>query len=146
MSFDVEIFTVTPTKIRQKPVKIIVYKTLKECYLSFVGKKAMSDIRDFYWEYYIGGRKKTIELSAWLKDKNTTYWGWARYSGKEIHLWYNENCTMLDLMRLLAHEKAHLRKPRYKNKRFEEKKAFDVADDAEFAYTMAQKLLEKEKK
>jgi len=119
----------------KKPITIIRYDSLKECFLSFIEGDEVGD--NDYWEGYDGGRKFRVNVKKWLNKCKRKCWGWADYKPKTIHIWVDIDCPIEDSIEMLAHESAHLRRPRYKNKMEEEKKANRSGEDAKFAYNAA---------
>ena len=122
----------------KKPITIVRYNSLKDCFMSFIEDNEISD--NDYWEGYNGGRKFRVNVKKWLNNCKRKCWGWADYKPKTIHIWIDKECSIEELIGILAHEASHLRQPRYKNKMEEEKKANRAGEDAKFAYQSAIKI------
>lgn len=122
----------------RKPILIIRYDTLKECFLAFMRRGSITDdeLKKERWTGYSGGRKFNISVWKWLNNHELKCWGYANCKTKTIHLWVDKDCKTDELIQLLAHEFAHLRQPKFKDKR-EEIKACRSGDDAMFAYQAA---------
>ena len=128
-----------------KGITIVRYSTLISCFLAFRGWDSIDDeeLKTAYWEGYDGGRYFRQNVGRWLKNNKRKCWGFAEYGTKSIHIWVADYCSMKELIELIAHESSHLRKPRFKDKREEEKKASLVERDAGLAYDIASSILEK---
>jgi len=126
-----------------KPIKIERYNTLKECFMEFMGWESINDedLKKSYWCGHNGSRPFRINAAKWLADPKKKCWGWANFKSKTIHMWVADDCEQEELIGLLAHEAAHLRRPRYKDKQEEEKKAVKTALDATFAFTVSNLIL-----
>ena len=129
-----------------KPIKIVRYNTLKECLLAYLNlngeEYSDADLDKCYWEGYNGGRKYRQNIGRWLKSTKYKCWGWAVYHYKEIHIWAAADCSSAELIKTLAHEYAHLHKPRHEDKREEEKKANMAGDAAKFAYNLSIQIMD----
>ena len=110
---------------KQKPFAFQRYETLRGCFLAFLGLDDISDdeLRHHEWHGYNGGVKFKKNVYKWLHSTKQKAWGWAEFKTKTVHYWCDDECELLELASLFAHEIAHLRKPRYKNKADEERKA-----------------------
>lgn len=121
------------------------YETLRECLLSFLGLGEISDdeLRRHEWQGYDNGKKYKKNVYKWLYSTKMKAWGWAEYRYKTVHYWCSDDCEFVELASLFAHEIAHLRKPRHKNKADEERKASFVGDCANTAIRAAVAVLQR---
>jgi hypothetical protein len=123
-----------------KDVTLVRYPTLRECFNACMGKGD-----DFvpgehdYWSGHNGNRPFRKNIKRWLDSPGVDCWGWAEYSTKSIHYWIMDCCNDEELLGLLAHELAHLRKPRYKD-HLEERKASLQERDCRTAYTLLKSI------
>lgn len=121
-----------------KRVEVHLYKTLADCVSEFIGQDALKCADNHYLVWPTGERRK---IKKFIQNTTITSWGFAIYSEKSIHLWFSENCSQEDMIKTIAHELAHLRKPRPKNKRQEELKAAMTGRDARKAYQIMNDIL-----
>ena len=128
-----------------KDITIIRHETLEDCFKDFLGLNDKEydglDMNRHRWVGHNGRRRFSVNVGKWLRNNKLDVWGWACYREKTIHVWVGSGCSTESLVGLLAHEAAHLRRPRYKDKDEEEKKAARVAMDAMFAYKSAIDIL-----
>jgi hypothetical protein len=130
--------------MKPKDVTILQYQTLRDCLNAFLGYEPTDDeLKNHQWQGYNGGAKYNVNCYRWLKGTKRKAWGWAEYRRKSIHLWSDADCSENELMKVLAHEAAHLKKPRPKDKREEEKKAAMVEACCGFAQEVAHEILVK---
>ncbi len=124
--------------MRTKDILVHRYDTLIECFLALLGydKVPEEGFDNYWWEGFDGGRKYRVNVSRWLKKPKMKAWGWASYRQKTIHLWWDPDCAREELASVIAHEFAHLHRPRHKNKMEEEKKADLCGRAARFAMTV----------
>jgi len=126
-----------------KPIHIKPYDTLEECFCEFLEINSVDEIGDKdYWSGYNGSKPFRINIKKWLTSTNYKCWGWVEYKTKTVHLWIDNDCGMDELVSTIAHEVAHLNKPRFKDKKEEEKKANKYAEVANMAYNFAKTYIE----
>jgi hypothetical protein len=133
---------------RKKTVKVIRYDTLTDCFQAFIGFDCSveEEARNHYWCGHNGIHPYRVNVWRWLNTYKHLSWGWAEYKTKTIHMWMADDCPVAEMVRLFAHEVAHLRLPRpYKDDRAEELKARRSEYDASFAYTAALAIGENKK-
>lgn len=125
-----------------KSVTVIQYDSLEKCLMAFMDwDKMPDDVNKAYWSGHDGSRPYRKNIGRWLKNPPSC-WGWAEYRAKKIHVWFTgKKVDKAQFMGLIVHELAHLRKPRYKNKALEEKKAAICGKDAVVAYGIMNDLL-----
>ena len=131
-----------------KPVTITRYSTLEDCFKLYMKWDKIDEIdydivKYSYWSGYDGGKQFKINIGKWLKNPGMNCWGWAEYRTKSIHIWVSNECDIKELIGMLAHESAHLRRPQYKDRKEEEKKADRSSTDAIFAYEVANEIMNK---
>lgn len=100
-----------------------------------------NELKHTYWVGYDGKRQYRKNVWKWLNGTTMKAWGWAEYKKKTIHVWIHPDCDMAEAIACIAHEAAHFRRPRYKDKQLEEKKAAKTELDARFAYEAAKGFL-----
>ncbi len=126
-----------------KDITVIQHETLKECFMELMDWDSINDeeIKYSYWLGHNGKRPFRENVKRWLENTKRKCWGWAEYKTKTIHIWINKECDTEEVIACLAHEAAHLRRPRFKDKEEEERKASRTELDAKFAYNCAIKIL-----
>lgn len=130
----------------RKPITVKNYPSLEQCLMAFMDwDKMPEDINKAYWSGHDGFKPYRKNIGRWLKNPPAC-WGWAEYSTKSIHVWFSkkvkrDKSSRAELLGMIAHELAHLRKPRPKDKMLEEKKASLVQHDAITAYGIMNDLL-----
>lgn len=67
-------------------------------------------------------------------------WGWAEWKTRTMHIWVGENALSEDVIGLIAHEAAHMRRPKHRTSQKEEQKAEEARVYAQFAYNMTKEL------
>jgi uncharacterized protein YjaZ len=125
-------------------LKIIQYKTIKECLEAFYFNTPLDQVPDGFFCYqdadgneFSIAKDKAIEM---IKKRNA--WGWVE--NKEIiHIFIKKKAPMLEVVEMLAHEIGHLQRPFHKSLK-EEKKANLYAKVAVTALAIALELKKKE--
>lgn len=124
-------------------VNIKRYDTFKECFMEFLGVDE-SELPNTYWmgndgekDYEVPALEVLETPTAWCDE----CWGFARFDENTMHIWVGDNAKMEDVIGLIAHELAHLERPKYKNAQKEEAKAGRAGINAQFAYYNARNLL-----
>ena len=114
-----------------KEATIVRYGSLRECLCACLGWPLDREPgpRD-YWLGHNGSRPYRQNVRRWLANPKKRAWGWAEYCTKSIHLWVGEGCEEVELLGVIAHELAHLRRPRFKDNALEERKAAVQGRDA----------------
>jgi len=125
-----------------KEITVKKYDSLESCLMAFMyWDKMPEDVNKAYWSGHDGLKPYRKNIGKWLKNPPTC-WAWAEYATKNIHIWLSSGkVDKAQLMGLLVHELAHLRKPRYKDKALEEKKAAVCGRDAVTAYNLMGDLI-----
>ena len=129
-----------------KPVLLKRYDALEECFCACMrwDKVDWENIDKHYWCGYSGFKPYRQNVGKWLRKCPRKAWGWAEYKTKTVHVWTSKDCEPKELINLLAHEIAHLNRPRYKDGREEERKANRTGEFAQMAYEMAMELQKKD--
>ena len=100
----------------------------------------LSEVKE--WGGFDGdGEEYSFSPETVLKNiKESGCWG---FSGNKnsIHVWFDANCDMGDLVHLFAHERGHILRPHKRSDDKEEIKAETYGDTARFAYDVANSLL-----
>jgi hypothetical protein len=122
---------------RQYGLKLQIHTNLIGCFKLVYGKKFPDCL---VRGYYVSGKQYKLQgKTALNRCIKSGYWGFIS-NKKTIHLWYNENCTIEDLVSFFAHEYGHAQLPHLSRKE-EEQKAGQYSDVALFAYKIANILL-----
>ncbi len=126
-----------------KEMKIIKYTTLKECFFAFSGLGTIGQLDKTVRFVGIDGSNKEYNIGAlkWINNPNINCWGWARFDTKTIHIWISPDCDTKELIGCIAHEAAHLRRPKFKDTQKEEQKALNTELDAKFAYESTMEIM-----
>ena len=105
-------------------IKVVRYKTLRECFLKCIDKPDLTDeeAKVHCWVGHNGKRGYRIRVDKWLA-KDTKVWGWVEYKTRTLHLFISEDADIFELIELLSHEIGHFQRPRYPFGHDEEKKA-----------------------
>jgi hypothetical protein len=93
-----------------------------------------------YWCGYDRSSPYRINVARWLDRSESRSWGFAVYRKREVHVYAPRSCSDSDLIETISHEVAHLRKPRYQDKRLEEKKAAFAAADTKLSFEIMQSV------
>lgn len=85
------------------------------------------------------GQWHKISVASMIRRiKRERCWGFCVED--QIHIWFQQDVSMEELIYLLGHERGHMFPPTKRDPTMEEEKADTFADTALFAYTMAKRL------
>lgn len=116
-------------------IEIIQHKTLRSCF------DACFDDQDPIRSITDTGKVETITRAAYMKERRTSRcFGFANFGEQRIEIWHAKNVSPGRLVQMIAHELAHLRRPRFRDKRKEEIKAGDYGQVAFTAYKIMRQL------
>lgn len=122
---------------------VVRYNSLEECMAAFF----CCDVEDLptqgRWEWMDGDRFRVWPMSRVLRVRRKTgTWGWCEEK-RVIHLWVADHADDLSIMRLIAHELGHMRRPFKRESHEEEAKANQYADVAQTAFQIMRSVFRK---
>jgi len=127
-------------KNKIKQIKIIKYRTAKQCLAAFHGCKLSEVVSNAMWKFYDGNGKcihwsqKRCLASIYRRG----CWGWCE-NKRILHLWISNKSKIADAISLIAHEMGHCVKP-YLSAKNEEIKASKYEDVTWYAVDAYLKL------
>lgn len=124
-------------------ISLVPYDSLEECMASFFycEPKELKNLPN--WKWIDEGRYKVWPMTRVLRIRRKRgTWGFCR-DKKEIHIWIGINAKKKSIIRLLAHEIGHTKRPYKRIKELEEDKAEVYAEVARMSFEMMEYILEK---
>ena len=119
-------------------IKVIRYKTLRECFLLCINKPNITDeeAKTYYWIGHNGKRGYRIRVDKWLA-RDVKAWAWCEYKKRTIHIYIAPDADIFEVIELLSHEIGHFQRPHYPFGHDEEKKAEQYRSVTTTAINMA---------
>lgn len=121
------------------------YETLEACMAAYFDCAPEDIKKQGRWAWMDGERYRVWPTSRVLRTRRKAgVWGFC-VDKKELHVWIADHARPEKILRLLAHELGHIRRPWHRDRDQEEAKAENYAMVAVTAFVIMQDITSKEK-
>lgn len=130
------------------PVDIVKYDSLEEL-LAFYYDLSIDELANLEFcgqGFDQSGHEYRLHFDEYLAAlKEMKCFGFCENNTNAIHVWIDENCPIEMIIKMMAHEYGHIMKPHYWSQRKEEMKAGRYEKAAQFAFNIAEDLINAQK-